>query len=82
MGTSLCHSKNDIAYEIDKKIKQRLLDALTNDKNLQKEILKTVSKCTKKKGSFAENIFSVRNEWNGAQKHKILTILGIKIRIK
>jgi len=82
VGTSLCHSKNDTAYGIDKKIKQRLLDYLTNDSKLQKEILKTVSKYSVKKASFAENIFSVRNEWHGEKKAKILTLLGLKIRIK
>ena len=82
VGTSLCHSKNDAAYEIDKKIKQRLLDALTEDLKLQKEILITATKHFAKKNNFFENIFSIKNEWHGDKKVKVVTLFGIKIRIK
>ena len=33
-----------------------------------------------KKNSFAENVFSVKNSYN--KKHKIITLLGVKIKIK
>ena len=82
VGTSLCHSKNQYAYDAELKIKQDLLNYLTSDKKLQSAILRTVTTHYAKKNSFVENIFSIKNEWNSAKKHKILTILGIKIRIK
>lgn len=34
------------------------------------------------KNSFLQNIFSVRNKYAGTKKHKVLTILGIKIKFK
>lgn len=82
VGTSLCHSKNQYAYDAEKEIKQNLLNYLTSDKELQIKILKTVTKHYTKKNTFAENIFSIKNEWRGELKVKVLTFLGIKIRIK
>ena len=82
VSTSLCHSKNDYAYEIDKNIKKRLLDTLTKDVKLQDEVLLAVSKYYTKQAGFFERIFSIRNEWRGDKKVKILTFLGIKMRIK
>ena len=79
---SLVHTKKKEMAEADFEIKQRLLDKLTSDKKLQKEIIKVASKLDKKQSSFFEKLFSIRNEWNGMQKRKILQILGIKIFIK
>lgn len=79
---SLVHTKKKEIAETDLIIKQRLLDKLTDDKNLQKKIIKIVSKQTQKQSSFFEKIFSIRNEWNGLNKIKILQIFGLKIRIK
>ncbi len=78
VGTSLCHSKNQYAYETEVKIKQDLLNYLTSDKKLQTEILKTVTKHFAKKNSLVENIFSIKNEWHGDKKVKVLTFLGFK----
>lgn len=82
VGTSLCHSKNQYAYDAEKEIKRNLLNQLTSDKKLQAEILKIVTKHYTKRNTFAENIFSIKNEWRGELKVKVLTFLGIKIRIK
>lgn len=79
VNTSLCHSKNNYAFEIDKNIKKQLLNYITDDENLQRKILKILSEYFTKKASFIENIFSIRNVWKNDKKVKILTILGIKI---
>ena len=44
--------------------------------------MKTVSKHYQKKSGFLENIFAIRNEWQGDKKVKLLVILGIKIKLK
>ena len=79
---SLVHTKKKEIAEADLIIKQRLLDKLTNDKKLQNEIMKVISKYSQKKSSFFEKIFSIRNEWNGLNKNKIIQIIGIKFVIK
>ena len=79
---SLVHTKHDEITKNDKIIKQRLLDKLTNDKKLQNEIVKSISKYAQKHSSVFEKIFSIRNEWDGLRKNKIIQILGIKIKIK
>ena len=78
---SLYHRANKFAYKLDKEIKYNLLSKITDDNKLQKEILKTVSKRYKKKASFLENLFAIRNEWIGDKKYKLLIILGIKIKL-
>lgn len=82
VGTSLCHSKNKCAFEIDKNIKTKLLNTITEDKKLQNKILKVVSNYYSKKTGFFENIFSVRNAWHGENKVKILVLFGLKFKIK
>ena len=78
---SLYHRANKYSYKLDKDIKNTLLSKLTDDEKLKKEILKIVSKRYKKKTTLLENIFSIRNEWYGDKKYKLLVILGIKIKI-
>lgn len=80
-NTSLCHTKGNDAAIIDTKIKTRIISALTDDKTLQIKILQTVSSHFKKKGNFFENIFSIRNEWQGDKKFKIVAILGLKFKL-
>ena len=79
---SLVHTKKKEIAEADLAIKQRLLDKLTNDKKLQEKTVRLISKNAQKKSSIFEKIFSIRNEWDGLNKIKILQILGLKIRIK
>ena len=59
-----------------------MLEELSENPKLKKEVLKTVSKCYKKKTSFFENIFAIRNEWVGDKKNKIIIILGIKFKLR
>lgn len=79
---SLVHTKHNEITKNDKIIKQRLLDKLTLDEKLQKELIKFISKKSQKKVRLSEKIFSIRNEWNGLNKNKIIQILGIKIKLK
>ena len=79
---SLVHTKHDKATQNSIIIKKRLLENLTLDENLQNELIKFISKISRKKSNLHEKLFSIRNEWNGLQKNKIIQLLGIKITIK
>ena len=78
---SLYHKANKYSYKLDKDIKYNLIKDLTDDTNLQQQIMKTVSKHYQKKSGFLENIFAIRNEWQGDKKVKLLVIFGIKIKL-
>lgn len=78
---SLVHTKKKEIAKADLIIKQRLLEKLTKDKTIQKNIVKIVSKHSQKNSSYLEKIFSIRNEWKGLDKIKIIEFLGIKINI-
>lgn len=79
---SLVHTKKKEMVQADLAIKQRLLDKLTNDKKLQEKTIRLISKSSQKQSSIFEKIFSIRNEWDGLNKNKILQIFGIKIKLK
>ena len=79
--TSLVHTQNKLGNQIDIKIRQNLLEELTEDKVLQEKIMYTISEYSRKKTSFLEKIFSVRDELFGIKKCKIIYILGLKLRI-
>ena len=79
---SLVHTKKKEIAEADLVIKQRLLNKLTSNSELQKKIIKVITGSDKKQSSIFEKLFSIRNEWNGLKKNKILQILGIKIKLK
>lgn len=79
---SLVHTKKKEMFQADLAIKQRLLDKLTIDKKLQEKTVKLISKSSQKQSSIFEKIFSIRNEWDGLNKNKILQIFGIKISLK
>ncbi len=79
---SLVHTKKKEIAEADLIIKQRLLDKLTDNKKLQKDLVKVISKHSQKQSSIFEKLFSIRNEWDGLKKNKIIQILGLKIVLK
>ena len=79
---SLYHKTNKQAYKTEKEIKAKFLGFLTDDIVLQKKIMKTITDYHKKKSGLFEKLFAVRNEWYGDEKYKILTILGLKIKLK
>ena len=79
---SLMHTKTNFADINDAKIKQMLLNNLTEDKIFQKKIMNLINSHYQKKLSFSERIFSIRNEWEGCKKYKKCSILGIGFKIK
>ena len=82
-GSISCESKQ-IQIETDKKVKENMLNFLTDDKELQDKIRELLFGRKKQKThyNFFERIFSVKNSFESNIKHKIITILGIKIKIK
>ena len=78
---SLYHTANKYSYKLDKTIKCELLNYLTKDVKLQKEILNVVSCHYKKKTSFVENIFAIRNEWEGDTKYKVVILFGLRLKL-
>ncbi len=76
--TNVSKTKKDLTSAGDARIKQDMLDFLTDDKKLQKQIKHFC--CTKQKNTLLENIFSIKNSQN--KRHKIVTVFGIKVKIK
>lgn len=76
---SITHKKAALAFEEDTKIKQKMLEFLSADEEIQNKIKNLYFPVIKhKKNSFLQNIFSIRN----IEKHKVLTIFGIKITLR
>ena len=76
---SITHEKADLAFEEDTKIRQKMLEFLSADEEIQNKIKKLYFPVIKhKKNSFLQNIFSIRN----TQNHKIITILFLKISLR
>lgn len=63
------------------RVQKRLLDFLTADERLQTDIVDTIYKSKKIDKTFSEQIFSVKNLKKFDRKYKVITILGIQIRI-
>ena len=76
--TNVSKTKKDLTSAGDARIKQDMLDFLTDDKKLQEQIKHIC--CTKQKNTLLENIFSIKNSQN--KRHKIVTVFGIKVKIK
>ena len=74
------HKNTDIVHISDSKIRQNMLDFLTNDKELQLKITNLVFH--EPKYTFWEQIFSVKNQMKNNKKYKVLTTLGIKFKFK
>jgi glycosyltransferase involved in cell wall biosynthesis len=60
------------------KIEQDLLKFISHDPIYQEKLLKIFGP---KNSSFGEKIFSIKNKWYGELKYKIITILGIEIKL-
>ena len=80
---SISVSKKEIQNTNAQKVRQNMLDFLTDDMEMQNRIKNAVfnnviANSVSKKYSFWERIFSVKN----SAKHKIITILGIHIKLK
>lgn len=62
-------------------IQQKMLDELTFDKKMQERIIDVIYKNKKVGKKFHEQIFSVKNFIKFNKKYKIVTILGLEIKI-
>lgn len=60
----------------DNKIQEKMLNFLSTDKKVQKQIYKLVSK-----PKLIRQIFSISNEWYKDKQYKTIVLLGIKIRL-
>lgn len=83
--SSVSSKFNKQQIETDKKIKHIMLDFLTDDKNLQqklKDLLFPKPLLYKLICALLQWIFSIKNYYSNGTKFKIITILGIKIKIK
>lgn len=76
---SVTHQKAALAFEEDTKIRQKMLEFLSGDEEIQNKIKsKYFPILTPKKNSFLQNIFSIRN----IEQYKVLTLFGIKIKLR
>lgn len=71
-----------VFMESEKRVRQNILDFLTNDVKLQNKIrlLFNFNREMEHKNTFWENIFSVQN--TSDRKYKLICIFGIKLKIK
>lgn len=78
----ITQQKQDIALKEDQRIRKGMLDFLSNDIKLQKQISDIVfgvdSVKKLEKNIFFKNVFSIRN----IEKHNVLTILGVKFKFR
>ena len=83
LQNSNSHANINRLQMYDKIIQQKMLNFLTNDNELQQHICNLIFQNSDKKKlkyNLQEHIFSVKN--SSDKKHKIITILGIKIKLK
>lgn len=84
-GENISITKAQEQLESSNKVRQDILDFLTDDKNLQQEIMNLVCQPLinqKLKYTFWQKIFSLRNQKINGKKQKILMIFGVKIKLK
>ena len=81
---NISHMKAELQQNNAKKIQQSMLEHLTTNKEIQTSLINLMQpKCILQKPcTFLQNIFSVKNEYKNNEKHKVITVLGIKIKIK
>ncbi len=75
------NSKNPLAADYDSKLKQSIMNLLTDDKTLQNLIYDVLDKYSKKNLTLWEKFFSVRGISIRGNKWKCLTIFGITIKL-
>ncbi len=78
---SLVHSQGDAGAQADRRIKNFILEQLTADPVLREKIAAAVARFDRKKCSPGEWLFSIRNQWYGLKKVKILQIFGLRIKL-
>lgn len=82
---SRTYTNSDALQKEDSVIKQKMLNFLTEDKNSQSKLKKTIFsklKSPKIKYTLWQEIFSIKNYTENGVKRKIVSIFGIKIKFK
>ena len=81
-GQGISTEKSQKVQEVAKQIKQKQMDFLTTDKNIQKQIIALLVKNYHIEKSFWERIFSVKNIAVFHFVYKVITIFNIEIKIR
>lgn len=80
-GGNMTVTRINLQHQIECEIKKSLLNHITNNKNMQKDIIKALNKNYPIEKTFSEKIFSIKNKYSFTKKYKILSILGISFPI-
>ena len=80
-GQGIATKRRDERIRNTIRIQQNILDSLSSDKKLQRELVKVLYSQEKVEKNFREQIFSVKNSIEFNKKYKVITILGIEIKI-
>ena len=80
-GQGISSTKKEIGDKNTIKIQNAILDDLTSDLKLKKDVIKAIYKREKIEKTLSEKLFSIKNVQKFNKKYKILTILGIEVVI-
>ena len=80
-GGNMTVTRINLQHQIECEIKKSLLNHITKNKNMQKDIIKALNKNYPIEKTFSEKIFSIKNKYSFTKKYKILSILGISFPI-
>ncbi len=80
-GGNMTVTRINLQHQIECEIKKLLLNHITKNKNMQKDIIKALNKNYPIEKTFSEKIFSIKNKYSFTKKYKILSILGISFPI-
>ncbi len=80
-GQGIATKRRDERIKNTINIQQTILDSLTSDNGLQQKIVKGIYSNQKIGKKFSEQIFSIKNSLEFNKKFKIITILGLEIKV-
>ncbi len=80
-GGNMTVTRVNLQHKIECEIKKSLLNHITKNEKIQKDIIKSLNKNYPINMSFKEKMFSIKNKYSFTKKYKILSILGISFPI-
>ena len=80
-GGNMTVTRINLQHQIECEIKKSLLNHITKNEKIQKDIIKSLNKNYPINMSFKEKMFSIKNKYSFTKKYKILSILGISFPI-
>lgn len=80
-GGNMTVTRINLQHKIECEIKKSLLNYITKNEGMQKDIIKALNKNYIIEKTFSEKIFSIKNKYSFTKKYKILSILGISFPI-